>query len=576
MRRMGWIAAWLAGLTLAVASVGFARSDPDLAFAVSGWEVVAEVLAGGALIAGGLVIARRSLSSTFGLLLVAGGWGWFLLEWNNPGVGSALIFTAGMVLYMATSPFVAHGLLAYPSRKLSDVERVTVIIGYSWSLLLLGLLSALIYDPAAHGCFQCPRNLLLIQGSFPLYGQLNRFAIYSGLAWSLLVLALLGWRLARATVATRHLEAPVLVSGSAYLGLVAADLAVSLSRGYPSNDPVDRKLRVAQAAALVALVLALAWSAGRGRRTRSRLARLVLELSAAPSAGALEPALARSLGDPGLKLAYPVADGGYIDATGQPTDPGRESTALLRHGMEVARVIHKPGLLDDPGLIDSLAATAGIALDNERLRAELLAHLAELRSSRARVIATGDTERRRLERDLHDGAQQRLVALALELGLLRTRLQAQSRRDAALLARVDRAACVLRTALEELRALASGIFPAVLTDDGLVAAVEALAEDQPGTITIEVLPERRLDPAIELAAYRVVVATVNRALGTRVSVAARSEHGKLVVETASDGRISSPADLGDLEDRVGALDGTIELHHADGQVRIRAEIPCES
>jgi signal transduction histidine kinase len=223
-----------------------------------------------------------------------------------------------------------------------------------------------------------------------------------------------------------------------------------------------------------------------------------------------------------------------------------------------------------------LAATARLALDNERLRAELLAQLAELRSSRARVVATGDRERRSLERDLHDGAQQRLVAITLELGMLERQLQAEPSRDPDLLPRIDRAVCQLRTTLEELRRLASGIFPAVLADDGLSAAIEALAEDQPGTIRIEHLPERRLDSAVESAAYRVVADTVKRALGTPVSVAARTDGRRLVVEIASDGPIAEVADLGDLEDRVGALDGTLELHRTDGHVRIRAEIPCES
>jgi signal transduction histidine kinase len=576
MRRVGWFAAWVAGLTLAVASVGFVRRDPDLAFAASVVEIVAEVLAGGALIAGGLVIARRGASRAFGLLLVAGGCGWFLLEWNNPGVGSALVFTVGLVLYAAAPPFIAHGLLVYPSRKLRAAGNMVVAIGYSWSLLLLGLLSALIYDPAAHGCFQCPRNLLLIDGSFTVYRRLNHFALYLGLAWSVLVLALLVWRLARATPARRLRQAPVLISGCAYLGLVAADLATSLSRGYLSNDPIDRKLRLAQAAAIVAMTLALAWSAGRPRRTRSRLARLVLDLSSAPSAGGLEPALSRALDDPDLRLAYPVGGGRYIDAEGHPTVPPGSSTALLRGGIEVARVIHRPGLLDDPGLVDALAVTARLALDIERLRAELLAHLAELRSSRARVVATGDRERRRLERDLHDGAQQRLVALTLELGLLRARLQARTHRDSALLARVAEAEGELRGALQELRALASGIFPAVLADEGLAAAVEALAEDQPGTIRIVSLPEQRLKPEVESAAYRVVANTVKRTLRTPVSVAARADEEMLVVEIASNGPIPDLADLGDLEDRVGALDGTIEVHQADGHARIRAEIPCES
>jgi signal transduction histidine kinase len=394
------------------------------------------------------------------------------------------------------------------------------------------------------------------------------------------VLALLVSRLARATAASRLQQAPVLISGCAYLGFVAADLIVSLSRGYLSNDPIDRGLRLAQAATILALALALAWSAGRGRRTRARLARLVLELSAAPAAGGLEPALARALGDPGLRLAYPIAGGRYINAEGRSTEPPRASTALLRDDIEVARVIHRPGLLDDPEFVDALAATARLALDNERLRAELLAHLAELRSSRARIVATADGERRRLERDLHDGAQQRLVALALELGMLRARLETQPERDGGLTARLDQANRELHTALHELRALASGIFPAVLADDGLAAAVETLAEDQPGRIRIVTLPESRLDPAVELAAYRVVADTVKRAVRTPVSVAAWAGGGKLVVEVEveveSDGSTSSLTALEEMRDRLGAHDGTIELHEADGHARIRAEIPCES
>jgi signal transduction histidine kinase len=301
----------------------------------------------------------------------------------------------------------------------------------------------------------------------------------------------------------------------------------------------------------------------------------VLETSGVPSAGALEPALAQTLGDPGLRLAYPMPDGTYIDADGHSTEPGRTSTALLRDGIEVARVVHRPGLLDDTGLVDSLAASARLALDNERLRAELLAHLAELRDSRARIVAAGDRERRRLERDLHDGAQQRLVALALEFGLLRAQAQSRPHPDVDLLACVDQAEHELRIALAELRVIASGIFPAVLADDGLGAAIEALAESEPGTIRIEQLPERRVDPAAELAAYRVVATAVEQSTGRPISVSARSDAGRLVVEIAGEALISELADREDLEDRVGALNGTMTVQRADGHVRILTEIPCE-
>ncbi len=573
MRRVGWLAAWPAGLILGAASILFARSDPAYAFAVSGPATAAELLAGYAMIASGLILIARRPDHRFAGLLIAGGCGWFLLEWNNPGVGSDWAFTIGLVLYAAAPPLFAHALLRYGSDALGRLERAAVAAAYVGSLLTLGLLSALVYDPAGQGCSECPRNLLLLQADNSVYRQFNRVGIYLGLVWTVLVLALLAWRLARSTVAVRGRLAPVLLAGSAYLGLVAADYAVSLHRDYLSNDPIDRQLWFGEAGALVLVAVGLAWLWLRGRRVRAKLARLVVELSAAPSPGGLRSALAQSLGDPGLQLTYPLADGRYVDGGGGEVDPRGTSTALARDGVEVALLTHKPGLLDDQALVEALAATARLALDHERLRAELLAQLAELRGSRERIVATSDHERRRLERDLHDGAQQQLVALTLALGLVRARLEKQSDRDPVLLGQVEAADRELRAALDELRALAAGIFPAILGEEGLAATLDALAEEAPGRIRIAGLPAQRLDPAVEFAAYRLIAETVKHAGAEPIRVAARTDGGLLVVELESE-RV--PAELRDLEDRLGALDGRLELVHTGGQVRIRAEIPCAS
>ena len=407
-----------------------------------------------------------------------------------------------------------------------------------------------------------------------MYRQLNRAGIYLGLVWAVLALGLLAGRLVRSSVAVRRQLAPVLAAGCAYLALVTADFAVSVPRGYLSNDPIDRRLWLGEAGAVALLTLGLAWSWLRARRTRARLARLVVELSAAPSPGALEQALARILDDPSLRLAYRLADGRHVDADGGPVDPGPASTTLARGGTVVALLTHKPGLLEDPSLLDALAGTAGLAFEHERLRAELLAQLADLRGSRARIVATGDAERRRLERDLHDGAQQRLVALTIALGLIRARLHADPGCDRAVLARAGEADRELRAALADLRALANGIFPAVLAEEGLAAAVEALAEDMPRRLRITGLPRERLDPAVESAAYRVIAETVKHAGPDPVRVAVGTHGGVLIVELDSE---TIPGGNTDLEDRLGALDGTLEFSHAPGgQVRIRAEIPCAS
>ena len=574
MRRTGWLAAGLVSLGLGAASVAFARSNPGSAFAQSGLQIAVELLAGYALIGSGLLLAQRAPTRRFGVLLAAGGCGWFLLEWNNPGVGSSLVFTVGLVFYAAAPPLIAHALLAYPRLRLGLAERAAVAAAYAGSLLALGLLSALVYDPAAQGCSQCPRNLLLVHGSARAYTQLNRVGVDVGVAWTVLVMALLVWRLLRSSAALRRLLGPVFAAGGAYLALVAADFAASLRRGYLSNDLVDRRLWLGQAAALVLLVLALAWSWLRGRRTRARLARLVVELAGAPAAGALEQALAQSLGDPDLRLSYPIGDGRYVDAEGRQVDPQPGSTPLVRDGGEVALLSHRPGLLDDPGLVDALAASARLALDHERLRAELLAHLDELRVSRARIVLTADEERRRLERDLHDGAQQRLVALTMALRLAALQLRDDPECDDGLMERVERADTELRAALDELRALANGIFPAVLADEGLASAVHSLAEDTAGHVRIGEVPERRFDPSVESVAYRLIAHTTNRAGTNPVRVMARADDGRLIVELDVGSALN---DLGDVEDRVGALGGTLDVYpDTDGHATIRAEIPCAS
>ena len=243
-------------------------------------------------------------------------------------------------------------------------------------------------------------------------------------------------------------------------------------------------------------------------------------------------------------------------------------TELVRGGRPVALLVHRPGLLDDPGLVEEIVATARLALDNERLQAQVRAQLQDLRTSRARIVERGDAERRRLERDLHDGAQQRLVSLALSLRL--ARLGGDADPDVAAL---EEAEAEVRQALEELRGLARGLYPAALTEEGLGAALEALAEQAAGPLVLGRLPQERLEPNVEAAAYFVVAETLKRGRSRRASVDASRADGRLVVEVETDEQ--PPAELTDLEDRVGALDGRLLVQVApEGRTRIRVELPC--
>jgi signal transduction histidine kinase len=560
---------WPAGLALGAVSYAIARDEPAFSFAGESLEgAVALLGAGWALLACGLVFWGRRPGNTVGPLLAAAGCAWFLAEWDNPGVGSAVIFTIGLALYAACPPLAAWAVLAYPSGRLSAwEERVAVALAFAGAVLVLGLLPALFFDPATSGCVQCPDNLLLVADEPGLVDDLNRLGVHLGLAWSLLLIAVASWRVARASRARRRVVAPVVLAGCAYLGLVAGTFATSLERGFVGSGELDRRLWLGQAATLAGLAAAVAWGLLRVRRTRSSLARLVVELGESAPPGGLRDGLAEALADPDLELAYPVGEGRYADARGRPVDPapldGRAATPLIRDGWPVALVLHRGDLLDNPELIEDVASAARLALENERLQAEARAQLEDLRSSRARIIEAGDTERRRLERDLHDGAQQRLVGLSLALRLLRSQLGP----DHELVARLDEVEAELGRAVADLRELAHGIHPSVLSDEGLAAAVEALAEDTP--LRIAAMPQERFRAAVETAAY-LVVAEAAKAGAARVS--AERQDGALVVDVEAE---EEPEALVDLEDRVGALDGRLTVERtADGGVRIRAEIPC--
>jgi signal transduction histidine kinase len=560
-----------AGLALGLLSLAIARGEPAYSLAGNAPAAGAGLLAGWSLIAAGLGAWARRPGSRFGPLAVAAGLAWFLAEWNNPGAGIALAFTAGLVLHAACPPLIGHAALVYPGGRVrSRLERVAVAIAYGGALLALGLLPALFFDPAGQGCGQCPDNLLGVVDDPQAVQALNRVGIRVGLGWALLLVALLGSRLLRSTAATRRRIAPVAIPAIAYLTLVAWSFQHALATGFLSNDTLDRRLWLGQAGALVVLALGVAWEWVRGRRTRSALARLVVEMAASPPAGGLGAALSEALGDPTLTLLYPLPDGRRIDAVGRPLEPGQGQgvTPLVRGGRPVALLVHRPGLLDDPGLVEEIAATARLALDNERLQAQVRAQLEDLRISRARIVERGDAERRRLERDLHDGAQQRLVSLALSLRL--ARLGGAADPDVAAL---EEAEAEVRQALEELRGLARGLYPAALTEEGLGAALEALAEQAASPLVLRRLPQERLEPNVEAAAYFVVAETLKRGRPRRAAVDASRADGRLVVEVETDEQ--PPGELTDLEDRVGALDGRLLVQVApEGRTRIRVELPC--
>jgi signal transduction histidine kinase len=315
------------------------------------------------------------------------------------------------------------------------------------------------------------------------------------------------------------------------------------------------------------------------RRHRGPLGDLVVELASA-SPRKIQSALARAVGDPSLELALWLPDKQqFVDETGGAVNVGQDGperavTLINSQDAPLAALLHDASLAGQRPLLEAAGSAARLALENARLHAELRGQLEELRASRARIVAAADTERRRVERDLHDGAQQRLLALGLALQLL-----ADNQGDPQLLAEAQ---CELQAALHELRELARGIHPSVLTDRGLPAAVSSLVDRANIPISAAVADKRYPQP-VESAAYFVVSEALaniaKHADANTATITVAPANGRLVIEVSDDGqggaKPASGTGLQGLADRVGALDGQLAVRSSPGAgTTIRAEIPC--
>ena len=560
----GLVSAWLAWTAPAFSRWGGSVAAIGIGVA-AGWSLVG---------VGAARWARRRDCS--GVLLVAAGGAWAVSGWVNPEAAGSVIFTLGLVLGAAWPAVLAHAGLD-SARGAVRVRAVVLGLGYVASLLLLGLVPALAFDPGASGCTACPPSLIGAVAN----PELARTSIRAGFAvqviWALVAAALIAAEAARGSIGGDRTTSQGRLTIAVVLAAVAADALFALSRGFQSNTPLDSALWSIQSIGLIALGVEAAARALRVRRARRSLARLALDLASEPPSGDLSRALGRLLDDPTLEVVYTLDDGALVDAAGQPGQlpitPGRVSTEVLRRGVPVAYLVHAVGRLADEVRVADAVATMRLALENERLQALSRARLRELRASRTRIVAAADAERRRLERDLHDGAQQRMLGLTIELAIARERGKAEG--GGLSTADDEFVEGEVRGALADLRQLAHGIYPRALADDGLGQALEDLAEGARVPVELLAVPDVRFDPPIEAAAYLVVALAIGQPAVSRATVVARRVDDRLAVEVVTNS--VDPTMITDLEDRVGALDGTL-IVDADGggMVRLRAEIPCGS
>jgi signal transduction histidine kinase len=532
---------------------------------------VLEVLVGWSFVACGIFIWARRSANRLGPLMTTVGFLW-LLGRTMTLVLNPVVYTGGLWLTDLWAPAFALFLLSFPTGRLGSRADlaivgvflfVTVPLEFLWFLFLvldsgLNALGIAPNESAAHVIDTIQRDLISLG--------------------SVLLVVALGRRWLRSSGPVRRQMTPVLVGAVAIL-LQSASW-IFLSSG-TRLEPLDDLIFSAQILIPIAVLFVML----QGRMARAGVADLVIELGQTPTPARLRDALANALGDPSLQVAYwaPSQDR-FVDADGEPIvlpedGTGQAVTMLERDGSQEAAIIHDAILLEEPGLIASVASAMRLAVENDRLTGQVEAQLQEVRASRARIVEAGDLERRRIERDLHDGAQQRLISLSLELRVARSKLGEAG--DPEVRRSLDRAADEAQAALVELRDLALGIHPLILTEGGLGEAVESLADRTSVDVSVEVGPER-YPSAVEGAAYFVIseaLANVTKyanATKAVVRVSCLSDHMAIEVEDDGIGGADprSGSGLRGLADRLAALDGTISVvSPIGGGTKISAEIP---
>jgi signal transduction histidine kinase len=544
-------------------AVGRDLGEPLVIALLSNWLTISYVLCG-------LYAWWRRPDSRFGALMVAAGFANFIstLSWTT----NDLTFTLGQALDLVPPVLFMHVFLAFPSGRLrGPMERGFVASAYVAAVVL-----QLIRMP--FGGFG-PNNLFEVSANEDAALLSLRVALLTMSAFCLAGVAVLLLR--RRDRGRPVRRSHVVIVDAFALGLVMiAGLFVSAS----FNSPITHQIRWATFATLSLAPIVFLAALLNARLARSAVGDLLLELPADPAPADLRDALARALRDPSLELAYWLPDYGvYADLNGRPVElpdlEGRATTLIDRDGDHIAALIHDPQLEEEPELLDGVQAAAGIALENARLHADLRARLEELRGSRARIVEAAQHERQLLERNLHDGAQQRLIALSLDLSLLEGRIDG----DPEVKTGIDQARREIAASLAELREISSGLHPAVVSGHGLGVALEQLAARAPVPVKLKVDVERRLPEPLEVAAYYVVseslanIAKHAQAKTARVEVL--KEQDELVLEIVDDGIGGADSERGTglrgLADRVESLDGRLRVWTPrGGGTRVRAEIPC--
>ena len=555
----------------ALAVVEHARRSSD-------WlRTVSSIGPGLVMIGSGVLIARYRIGNRMWWLLVAAGFASFVGEFEH--AGDAGLAQTAFVLGQWQIPLLAASILMFPSGRFeSRTARTlaTLAVGTFTVRTLARLLLFVPPDLTGHGT----TNRFLPIDDDRWWRAVETACGYAISAVMVAMVIDLTARYIRSSAVGRRLLTPVMVATVLLAGSVFVQYVFGWNSGW-AGLPVFYVVWWAQAGVAVALV----WGLRRVGRTRSSVVDLVADLNqAAPSQ--LAEAIGDALGDPRLRLLmWSPTQHAYLDADAHAVQPSagpqRAVTYVERHGEPLAALLHDAALLEDEGTLRAVSAVVAITVENAQLTQELAARLREVAESRARLVAAADTERRRIERDLHDGAQQRLVTVALDLKLAETGLTESV--DEPMRRVLSRAVADLGDALTELRSLARGIHPAILTESGLCAALESLVDRTAVPVALRADIPAGMPPMIEATAYFTVseaLANVAKhADASHVAVTADITDGMLRIAVIDDGRggaDSTGSGLLGIKDRVNAVGGTLRVHSPAGSgTRLEIELPCE-
>ncbi|ROP29429.1 signal transduction histidine kinase [Couchioplanes caeruleus] len=555
---------------VAAAAAGFALSAVSHPYPWSVWLPVQCV--GLSFVAAGVVGWARQPENGSGRLMAAVGITWYVGDLQLST--NQALFAVGFCLFYVPAAVFAHMILALPTGRLAGRADCAVV----------GALYLAVSLP------QVPRYVSESPVEPQIWGSMDNMSMWApvgSVSGGVLTLAAFGLVVRRwwtAGRAARRMLAALWSTGIVGGGIALVWIGATLAHVSPGTQ---RALLFLFAVALVFTPFAILTGLLRVRLARLQVANLVLQVEAAAEPRRLRDALAETLGDPTLQVWFRLPDGGYADPDGRvreevPID-GHASTAVDCRGERLAVLVHDPALRDQGSLVEAVVATARLALENARLLAAQRAQLEEVRASRGRIVAAADEERHRIQRDLHDGAQHKLLAISLLIGRARNELPVTTT-TATTFRHLGTAAVQLQDVIRELRQLIEGIDPPALTEQGLMAIVETLAERAPIPVEYDV-PPQRWPVSVERAAYFVInegLTNIYKHAGaSRAVVRVESTADSLVLSVIDDGTGEADVDRGSglsgLQDRVSAVGGTLVIDSRPGAgTCLRAELPCGS